>query len=88
MSAKIVFTRSRSFGTEPIKFADIMETVVVSYRVPNRFTTTASTQLNAIAKADRALVLHSGVPPMLWCAGAGSWYSGVVGSTRARKGSS
>jgi hypothetical protein len=39
-------------------------------------------------RPDGALVLHSGVPPMLECAGAGSWYSGVVGSVRARKGSS
>src|SRR5262245_29558588 len=37
---------------------------------------------------DGALVLQSGVPPMLWCSGAGSWYSGVVGSVRTRKGSS
>jgi hypothetical protein len=47
----------------------------------------ASTQPNAIAKAG-AVVLHSGTPPMLLCAGAGSWYSGGFGSVLTRKGSS
>ena len=40
-----------------------------------------------VRRVGRLPARHSGTPPMLVCAGAGSWYSGVVGSVRARKGS-